>query len=88
MLILFLELFSTVEEFFPYFRYGIECLKVFCYFLTLPSFLKVKHTGDIETFRQNYVTKKDSIGMERLHTMLRKMMIRRYVTCHCPRMND
>ncbi len=40
-------------------------------------FLKVKHTGDIETFKQNYVTKKDTIGMQRLHGLLRTMMIRR-----------
>ena len=52
---------NRIEELFPYF-----------------DFLRARHTGNYEVFKENFCSKEDSrICNERLHSFLRKFMIRR-----------
>lgn len=41
------------------------------------KFLRVKHTGSMAVFRQNFCLKNDDVCNKRLHSMLDGMMIRR-----------
>ncbi|KAI9683632.1 MAG: hypothetical protein M1829_004937 [Trizodia sp. TS-e1964] len=41
------------------------------------KFLRVKHTGDIEVFKENFCEKDSGLSNQRLHSFLRRFMMRR-----------
>ena len=50
-----------------------DLTELFAYF----KFLRVRHTGSFDVFRENFCDKSSNVGNERLHSFLRQLMLRR-----------